>query len=238
MFLKKVVVRRWAAEFCLRKVKASAKKECFILSVQKEGMLHMKITPFFAFEQASWADVALPFHFDLFVTRRDTRRDARHGYLYLSRFLERQVFFNACSHAGIVHVGCFCFRLSDVSVTFSTLMICLIDVFKKRCLSRVLTTSATRSDSIECNTISWSAEGIIPTPTLPFAPTTRLTTCQESTWSHTCKNVRLSRSPDVPTKTLPRTRNTLSTDHPSFLTNAIQIFQNLFLKIPWLPSQK
>jgi len=85
MFLKKVVVRRWAAEFYLRKVKASAKKECFILSVQKEGMLHMKITPFFAFEQASWADVALPFHFDLFVTRRDTRRDARHGYLYLSR---------------------------------------------------------------------------------------------------------------------------------------------------------
>ena len=91
----------------------------------------MKITPFFAFEQASWADVALPFHFDLFVTRRDTRRDARHGYLYLSRFLERQVFFNACSHAGIVHVGCFCFRLSDVSVTSSTLIMCLIDVFKK-----------------------------------------------------------------------------------------------------------
>jgi hypothetical protein len=46
--------------------------------------------------------------------------------------VERQVFFNACSHAGIVHVGCFCFRLSDVSVTFSTLMICFIHVFKKK----------------------------------------------------------------------------------------------------------
>lgn len=167
------------------------------------------------------------------VTRRDTRRDARHGYLYLSRLLERQVFFNACSHAGIVHVGCFCFRLSQ-----SHFQLWLFVWFTcwKRCLSRVLTTSATRSDSIECNTISWSAEGIIPMRTLPFAPSTRLTTCQESTWSHTCKNVRLSRSHDVPTKTLPRT--TLCTDHRSFLTHAIQIFQNLFLKIPSHPSQK